>query len=397
MNISLKIASRYLFSKKSHSAINIVSLISVCGVAVGTMALVCVLSVYNGFQGVIEGLFSNFDPQIRIVASEGKRLNPDSVVKIISKDEVECYSFVVQENALLKFKDKQIPVTVKGVDDNYDTLTNISSIMINGSFKLKEGNFRMAVTGGALANTIGCGVFYADPIMLYAPKREGKISTIRPDQSFREEMVFSSGSFLVRQEKYDNSLIIVSIDVARSLFDYENEVTSVDLRLKKGVNEKRFIKEAEAELGSSFSVLDRYRQQEDFYRMMSVEKWITYLILTFIIMIAAFNIIGSLSMLIIEKTDDAVTLGNLGMRQKDISRIYICEGSLISIIGVLAGIILGLILCWLQAEFGLVSMGSGGSYIVNAYPVDVRFTDILIIFITVSLLGIGASYVSVKK
>ncbi|MCQ2350517.1 MAG: FtsX-like permease family protein [Paludibacteraceae bacterium] len=397
MNISLKIASRYLFSKKSHSAINIVSLISACGVAVGTMALVCVLSVYNGFQGVIEELFSNFDPQIRISASEGKRFNPDSVTKIISKEEVECYSFVVQENALLKFKDKQIPVTVKGVDENYDTLTNISSIMINGSFKLKEGNFRMAVTGGALANMIGCGVFYADPIMLYAPKREGKISTIRPDQSFREEMVFSSGSFLVRQEKYDNSLIIVSIDVARSLFDYENEVTSVDLRLKNGVNEKQFIKEAEAELGSSFAVLDRYRQQEDFYRMMSVEKWITYLILTFIIMIAAFNIIGSLSMLIIEKTDDAVTLGNLGMRQNDVRRIFIWEGSLISVIGVLAGIVLGLILCWLQAEFGLISMGSGGSYIVNAYPIDVRFTDILIIFITVSLLGIAASYISVKS
>jgi len=391
VNVSYSIALRYLFSKKSHSAINIVSLISVCGVAVGTMALVCVLSVYNGFQGVIEGLFSNFDPQVRIESASAKSFNPDDIGEVLNSDDIDLYSYVVQENALLKFKDKQLPVTVKGVDDNYDTLTNISSIMVKGKFELKERKFRKAVTGGALAGSIGSGVYLVDPIYLYAPVREGKISMIRPDQSFREEVAWPAGSFLVKQEKYDNSLVIVALDVARSLFGYESDVTSVDIKLKAGVNEKKFIKSTQAALGPGFCVLDRYHQQQDFYRMMEVEKWITYLILSFILMIAAFNIIGSLSMLIIDKKDDIKVLENIGMNRRGIFRIFMGEGCLISLVGVIAGILLGLVLCYLQARFGLITMGSGGSYIVNAYPVDVRFTDILIICVTVIVLGIAAS------
>lgn len=393
MPLSLNIARRYLFSKKSHSAINIVSLISVCGVAVGTMALVVVLSVYNGFRGVIEGLFSNFDPQIRIESAEGKYFQPDSIRQVLEMPEVDIYSYVVQENALLKFKEKQLPVTVKGVDDNYDTLTHISDIMVRGEFSLHEGRFNKAVTGGTLAANIGSGVFILDPIILYAPVREGKISTIRPDKSFHEELVYPAGSFMVRQEKYDNTLIIVPIDVARSLFEYETEVTSVDIKLKDGVNEKRFIKEAGKMLGAGFEVNDRYAQQQDFYRMMEVEKWITYLILMFILMIAIFNIIGSLSMLMIEKQEDVKILSNLGMRRRDIFHIFLGEGALITISGVAVGIILGLLICWLQATFGLVSMGAEGSFIVNAYPVKVKVTDVLVIFATVSILGfVSAAY-----
>lgn len=393
MPLPLNIARRYLFSKKSHSAINIVSLISVCGVAVGTMALVVVLSVYNGFRGVIEGLFSNFDPQIRIESAEGKYFQPDSIRQVLEMPEVDIYSYVVQENALLKFKEKQLPVTVKGVDDNYDTLTHISDIMVRGEFSLHEGRFNKAVTGGTLAANIGSGVFILDPIILYAPVREGKISTIRPDKSFHEELVYPAGSFMVRQEKYDNTLIIVPIDVARSLFEYETEVTSVDIKLKDGVNEKRFIKEAGKMLGAGFEVNDRYAQQQDFYRMMEVEKWITYLILMFILMIAIFNIIGSLSMLMIEKQEDVKILSNLGMRRRDIFHIFLGEGALITISGVAVGIILGLLICWLQATFGLVSMGAEGSFIVNAYPVKVKVTDVLVIFATVSILGfVSAAY-----
>lgn len=390
MNVPAHIALRYLFSKKSHSAINIVSLISVCGVAVGTMALVCVLSVFNGFQGVIKGLFSNFDPQVRIESAVSKSFDPDSVSTVLAYPDVELYSYVLEENALLKFKDKQLPVTVKGVDDNYDSLTNISSIMVKGEFELKEGNFRKAVTGGGLAGSIGSGVFLVDPMFLYAPKREGKISMARPDKSFVEEIVWPAGSFLVKQEKYDNSLVIVALDVARSLFQYETEVTSVDVKLKNGVDERKFIEKAQAALGPDYQVLDRYHQQEDFYRMMEVEKWITYLILSFILMIAVFNIIGSLSMLIIEKKEDIKVLENIGLDKRGIFRIFMVEGSMVSLLGVVSGIILGVILCWLQAEFGFISMGSG-TYIVNAYPVDVHITDILIIFVTVILLGVAAS------
>ena len=391
MPLPLSIARRYLFSKKSHSAINIVSLISVCGVAVGTMALVVVLSVYNGFRGVIEGLFSNFDPQIRIESAEGKYFQPDSVQKVLQMAEVDLYSYVIQENALLKFKDKQLPVTVKGVDSNYDTLTHISDIMVRGEFSLHEGNFKKAVTGATLASNIGSGVYILDPIILYAPVREGKISMLRPDKSFHEELVYPAGSFLVRQEKYDNTLIIVPIEVARSLFEYGTEVTSVDIKLKDGVSERRFIKEAQKMLGAGYEVNDRYAQQQDFYRMMEVEKWITYLILMFILMIAIFNIIGSLSMLMIEKQEDVKILSNLGMRRRDIFRIFLGEGALITISGVAVGIILGLLICWLQAEFGIVTMGSAGSFIVNAYPVEVKALDVLVIFVTVSILGFVSS------
>lgn len=361
-----------------------------CGVAMGTMALVVVLSVYNGFGSVIESLFSNFDPQIRIEAAEGKYFDPDSVKQVLDMEDVSIYSYVVQENALLKFRDKQIPVMVKGVDDNYDSLTSIDSIMVRGEFSLHEGNFKRAVTGATLASSIGSGVFVLDPIYLYAPIREGKISTVRPDKSFHEEMVFPSGSFMVRQEKYDNTLIIVPIETARTLFEYENEVTSVELKLKEGVNERKFIKRASAMLGESFLVKDRYAQQEDFYRMMEVEKWITYLILMFILMIAIFNIIGSLSMLMIEKQEDVEILKNLGMRKRDVFHLFLTEGALITVIGVVAGTLLGLILCWVQTTFGLVSMGGDG-FIVNTYPVEVHVSDILIIFITVTILGFISS------
>lgn len=361
------------------------------------MALVCVLSVFNGFQNVIEGLFSNFDPQIRIESALGKSFSPDSVKVLLGSAHIEHYSFVVQENALLKFKDKQLPVVVKGVDLNYDTLTNISSIMVKGEFSLKQGNFYKAVTGAALAGAIGSGVYLTDPIILYAPKREGKINMMRPDQSFREIIVWPAGTFMVRQEKYDNTMVIVSIDAAQELFGYENEVTSVDIKLKDKVNEKNFIKSCQAALGDSFKVLDRYNQQYDFYRMMAVEKWITYLILSFILMIAAFNIIGSMSMLIIDKKDDIRVLSNLGMRRRDIFRLFMFEGSMISIIGVICGIIFGLILCYLQAEFGLISMGNGGSYIVSSYPVKVMASDIVIILITVITLGVAASVYPAKQ
>lgn len=396
MNISLKIASRYLFSKKSHSAINIVSMISVCGVAVGTMALVCVLSVYNGFQGVIEGLFSNFDPQIRIEASGSKSFNPDKLAEIKLMPDIECLSYVIEENALLKFKDKQLPVTVKGVEDNYESLTNISAIMVQGEFSLHEGNFCKAVLGAGLAGNIGSGVYIVDPIHLYAPKREGNISMIRPDRSFNEITAFPSGSFMVRQEKYDNSLVIIPIAQARELFEYETEVTSADIRLKPKASERKFIEKAQAALGSDFEVLDRYAQQKDFYRMMEVEKWITYLILSFILMIAAFNIIGSLSMLIIEKKDDIQTLSHLGLDRRGVFRVFFYDGCLTSLIGVVSGIVIGLVLCWLQYRFEFITMGSGGTYIVNAYPIKVCITDILIIFVTVMGLGCIASYFTAK-
>lgn len=398
MNFSLYIAKRYLFSRKSHNAINIVTLISVCGVAVGTMALVCVLSVFNGFQTVIEGLFCSFDPQLKIEAVEGKVFNPAEIDSLIAGIEgIENTCDILQENALLQFRDKQMPVVVKGVPDNYTEVNDIKDILFRGEFTTRDRSFNTAVGGIGLVQNIGCAVHLVTPIYLYAPKREGKISMARPDESFRKERVFYAGSFMVKQEKYDNNMIIVSLDVARNLFGYDDEVSAKEIRLRQESNERKVKKRIQAVIGDRYRVLDRYEQQEDFFRMMQVEKWITYLILTFILMIAIFNIIGSLSMLMIEKKDDMAVLSSLGATRQMIFRSFLFEGTLISLTGVIAGIAIGLVLCWIQIEFGIISLGSGSGFIVNAYPVDVRISDLIIIFFTVTILGFAASIYPAKQ
>ena len=394
MNLSLYIAKRYLFSKKSHNAINIVSIISACGVAVGTIALVCVLSVFNGFQGLVENLFSNFDPPIKITLNQGKTFDTQlpEIQRIKKMPEVAFFGEVLQENALLMFSDKQTPVIVKGVSENYGQISDIDKIMMDGSFKLTDGVFDMGVAGIGLAQTLGCGVRFVEPLQLYAPKRNSSISIIRPDEAFNKQYLFLSGIFMVQQAKYDSNLLLVRLSLARKLFEYNNEVTSIELKLAKGTDEKVVQQKIQKILGKNFSVKNKYEQQEDFFRMTKVEKWITYLILSFILLIAIFNVIGSLSMLIIEKKKDIIILENMGASRNLIFKIFLFEGWMISIIGVIIGIILGLILCYLQMEFGLISLGGeSGAYIVNAYPVQIEWFDILIIAITVLSLGFLAA------
>lgn len=394
MNLSLYIAKRYLFSKKSHNAINIVSIISACGVAVGTIALVCVLSVFNGFQGLVENLFSNFDPPIKITLNQGKTFDTQlpEIQRIKKMPEVAFFGEVLQENALLMFSDKQTPVIVKGVSENYGQISDIDKIMMDGSFKLTDGVFDMGVAGIGLAQTLGCGVRFVEPLQLYAPKRNSSISIIRPDEAFNKQYLFLSGIFMVQQAKYDSNLLLVRLSLARKLFEYNNEVTSIELKLAKGTDGKVVQQKIQKILGKNFSVKNKYEQQEDFFRMTKVEKWITYLILSFILLIAIFNVIGSLSMLIIEKKKDIIILENMGASRNLIFKIFLFEGWMISIIGVIIGIILGLVLCYLQMEFGLISLGGeSGAYIVNAYPVQIEWFDILIIAITVLSLGFLAA------
>jgi len=383
-----------LFSKKSHNAINIVSIISACGVAVGTIALVCVLSVFNGFQGLVENLFSNFDPPIKITLNQGKTFDTQlpEIQRIKKMPEVAFFGEVLQENALLMFSDKQTPVIVKGVSENYGQISDIDKIMMDGSFKLTDGVFDMGVAGIGLAQTLGCGVRFVEPLQLYAPKRNSSISIIRPDEAFNKQYLFLSGIFMVQQAKYDSNLLLVRLSLARKLFEYNNEVTSIELKLAKGTDGKVVQQKIQKILGKNFSVKNKYEQQEDFFRMTKVEKWITYLILSFILLIAIFNVIGSLSMLIIEKKKDIIILENMGASRNLIFKIFLFEGWMISIIGVIIGIILGLILCYLQMEFGLISLGGeSGAYIVNAYPVQIEWFDILIIAITVLSLGFLAA------
>lgn len=398
MNLALYIAKRYLFSKKRHNAINIVSLISMCGVVVGSIALVSVLSVFNGFQSVIEDLFSNFDPQIKIVATSGKVFEPDSIAHALNHEDIEHTCYVIEDNALLKFGEKQLPVTIKGVPEDYTKVTGIDSILVEGEFSTKEGSFNMAVGGVVLANTLGSGLRFVQPIWLYAPKRVGNINPMMVDKAFNREHAFLTGIYMVQQEKYDNNFLIVPLELTRKLYDYTSEVTAVELKLTPDADEKTVKSYISKALGSNYKVLDRYQQQEEFFNMLQIEKWVTYLILSFILLIAIFNIVGSLSMLIIEKKEDVKILSGLGAEESLIKNIFLFEGWLISVIGAFVGIIIGVALCYIQMEFGIIKLAStAGTYLVDAYPVSLVFSDVALIFLTVISMGFLASYIATRK
>ncbi|MBR6685784.1 MAG: ABC transporter permease [Paludibacteraceae bacterium] len=398
MNVSFHIAKRYLFSKKRHNAINIVSLISMCGVVVGSIALICVLSVFNGFQTVVEDLFSNFDSQLKIVATSGKVFQPDTITHALNHEDIQHTCYVIEDNALLKFGEKQLPVTIKGVPEDYNLVSGIDSILIEGEFSTKEGVFNMAVGGVGLANTLGSGLRFVQPIWLYAPKRIGNVNPMMVDKAFNREHAFLTGIYMVQQEKYDNNFLIVPIELTRNLYDYTTEVTAVELKLSDDASEKSVKSYLSDALGSEFKVLDRYEQQEEFFSMLQIEKWVTYLILSFILLIAIFNIVGSLSMLIIEKKEDVAILRSLGASPEMVRNIFLFEGWLISAIGAIIGIIVGVILCYLQMEFGLIKLAStAGTYLVDAYPVKLVFSDIILIFLTVLSMGFGASYIATRR
>ena len=394
MNVPVFIARRYLLSKKSHNAINIISGISVCGVALATLALVCTLSVFNGFQDLVATFFTAFDPQLKISATVGKVFDArDSRIQEIRQlPEVDVFSEVLEENAMVQYKDRQMMGTIKGVEENYEKLTPIDSIFFGrGNPKLHDDVADYAIPGVEMVSTLNTGISFLDPLNIYAPKRGSKVNVANPTSSFCTEQLFSSGLvFAVNQMQYDASYIITSIQFARKLFQYENEVTSIALRLKPSAQEAKTKKKIQQLLGSDFTVQDRYEQQSDTFRIMKVEKLISYIFLTFILVIACFNVIGSLSMLIIDKREDVVTLRNLGANDKLISRIFLMEGWMISFVGAIIGIILGLLLCYIQQTFGILSLGGGSSagFVVDAYPVSVHWQDIVLIFITVVLVGL---------
>ena len=394
MNVPVFIARRYLLSKKSHNAINIISGISVCGVALATLALVCTLSVFNGFQEVVATFFTAFDPQLKISATTGKvfDVRDSRIQEVRNHPEVAVFSQVLEDNAMIQYKDRQMMGTIKGVEENYEELTPIDSIFFGrGNPTLHDDVADYAIPGVELVSTLNTGISFLDPLNIYAPKRGSKVNIANPTSSFCTEQLFSSGLvFAVNQQKYDASYIVTSIQFARKLFQYENEVSSVALRLKPSAQETKAKKKIQQLLGDDFTVEDRYEQQSDTFRIMKVEKLISYIFLTFILVIACFNVIGSLSMLIIDKREDVVTLRNLGANDNLISRIFLMEGWMISFVGAIVGIILGLLLCYAQQTFGILSLGggSGAGFVVDAYPVSVHWQDILLIFITVVLVGL---------
>ena len=392
MNFPFYIARRYLFSKKSTHAINVISLISVLGVAVATMALVVVLSGFNGFSDLVASFFTNFDPQLKIEATKGKAMPADDplLVKVKHLPGVEVATECVQDQALAVYHDKQAMVTVKGVEDNFDSLTHISNILYgDGDFTLHVANLQYGVIGIRLAQDLGTGVTWQDYLQIYAPQREGQYDASNPTNAFVKDSLVSPGAlFQVKQSKYDQGYVITSIDFARRIFNRQGEITSLELRMKPGVDIDNAKEEIHAMLGDKYKVLDRYEQQADTFNIMRIEKLFAYVFLTFILMVACFNIIGSLSMLIIDKKNDVITLRNLGATDGQIRRIFLFEGRMISAAGAVIGIVLGLILCWLQQTYGLVQLGDqAGNFVVNAYPISVHPEDILLIFLTVILVG----------
>ncbi len=401
MNLPFYIAKRYLFSKKSHNAINIISGISVCGVALATLALVCTLSVFNGFQELVATFFTAFDPELKITASQGKVFDAqeERIARLRELPGIAVFTESLEENAMLQYKDKQAMVVIKGVEDNFEDLTAIDSILYGrGQFKLHDEVVNYGVMGMQLVSVLGSGVSFVDPVEVYAPKRGEKVNMANPSSSFTQDYLFSPGVvFAVNQQKYDASYVITSLDFARNLFGYETEVSSVELKLKPGQDTGKVKEEIKRILGEDFIVLDRYEQQADVFRIMEIEKLISYFFLTFILVIACFNVIGSLSMLIIDKKQDVQTLRDLGASDRLIMRIFLFEGRMISLFGAVIGIVLGLLLCFIQQQFGVISLGStADSFVVNAYPVSVHWQDVVLIFFTVLLVGFLAVWYPVR-
>ncbi|MEI3456648.1 MAG: FtsX-like permease family protein [Bacteroides cellulosilyticus] len=392
MNLPFYIARRYLFSKKKHNAINIISGISVCGVALATLALVCTLSVFNGFQDMVAGFFTAFDPELKITIREGKVFEPQGAAfqEVRSLPEIAVWTETLEENAMVQYKDRQAMAIIKGVEDNFEELTSIDSLLYGaGEFILHDSIVDYGVLGVELISELGTGLQFVDPLQVYAPKRNVRVNMANPSASFNRDYLFSPGVvFVVNQQKYDARYILTSLSFARNLFNYDTEVSAVELKLKPGADVTAVQRKITRILGDEFVVLDRYEQQADVFRIMEIEKFISYLFLTFILAIACFNVIGSLSMLILDKREDVETLRNLGADDRLIARIFLFEGRLISLFGALSGIVLGLLLCYIQQRFGIISLGGGnGSFIVDAYPVSVHVTDVVLIFITVITVG----------
>ena len=382
------IAKRYLFSKKKTNAINVISIISVMGVAVATMALVIVLSVFNGFHDLVASFFTNFDPQLKVVPVEGKTAPADDPIltKIRQLPQVAVATECVEDQALAMYQDKQAMVVIKGVDDNFEQLTHIKEILYgDGEFSLHAANLQYGILGIRLANTLGTSANFNEYMRIYAPQRDGQFDIMNPQSGFVVDSLLSPGVvFAVNQSKYDRNYILTSVTFARLLFDQDGMLSSLELRLKNGSDFEAVKREMKEIAGTKYKVLDRFEQQADTFKIMQIEKFMAYIFLTFILIVACFNIIGSLSMLIIDKKKDVETLRCLGADDRQIKRIFLFEGRMISALGALLGIGVGLLLCWLQQMYGLVKMGErSGSFIINAYPVSVHYTDVLFVFITV--------------
>lgn len=399
MKLPLYIAWRYLKSKKSHNVINIISGISVAGVTIGTMALIVVLSVFNGFETLVISLFNSFDPPVKVSPVSGKTFDSKTYpwAQISTIPGIKAQTAVIEEKALLRYGTAQFLVSLKGVDSTYLSWTGLDSMMTAGSLILEFKGQPFAVVGQGVAYYLGVNPDdYGSYIEAFAPRRTGKLGS-SPDQAFNRLDIRPSGVFSIQQD-FDTKYVIVPIGFARELFEYTSEITSVEIALTENADVESIPDLIKQKLGPKYLVQNRFQQQETLYRIMQSEKWAIFLILSFILLIATFNVIGSLSMLILDKKKDIAILHSLGADNRLIRKIFMTEGLLVSLSGAIAGILLGTAICVLQQYFGLIKINAeGGSFLISAYPVLMKWTDFLFVFITVSLIGLLAAWIPVRS
>lgn len=399
-NLESHIALRYLFSRKGHNAINIISGISAGAVAVVTAAMICVLSVMNGFGALVEQMFSEFDPVLLVVPAEGQTLRTDAepIASLYAREDIEAISMQLEQTALIRYKDHQLPARILGVDSLFTRTAHMDSIITDGFYSVWDGAFDRAVLGRGLAAQIGINAHFTGALHLYAPQRTGQINMLRPDKALRHEHAFIAGTFAVNQIEYDDQLMLVSLPLAQRLFEYdEHTASALRIQPKKGVNLSTLNFQLSTALGEGFRVLDRYEQQSDFFQVLHIEKLLTIFLLVFILLIASFNIIGSLSMLIIDKRDDIRILSDMGASEAMIRRIFLLEGWLISSLGTLSGLVIGVLLCLGQQHFGWLKLGNGSDYVISAYPVLVQATDVLLVAGIVLVLGLVTAWYPTHK
>ena len=397
MSLPLKIAWRYLVAKKGHQAVNIISIVAVCGVVVATAALICVLSVFNGFRGLIMGRLAMLDPQISITATVGKTVDDaDSIISAVEDlPGVERAVPVIEDQALAIYAQLQMPVRLKGVPDDYNTMNDMDSVIVDGEWKLRDQVSRYAVAGAGPAIRLMVRPDFLGMVRLYAPQRQGRVNIANPMGAFRQDSLFVSGIFQLQQNSYDADLIYVPLEMARGLFDYDTQATQIEVKLSPGASESQVMKAIGQAIGSGYQVKNRLMQQREAYRLVNIEKWMAFLLLAFILIIATFNVISTLSLLIIEKDSSIATLRALGANDSQISRIFVLQGWLITLVGAITGVIAGLILCLCQQQFGWLRLsGDPANMIISAYPVQVQGTDVLITLALVAAVGLLTSMVT---
>jgi len=397
VNFPLFIAKRYFLTKRLRNVINIISLISVIGVSVGTMALVVVLSVFNGFEDLIKSTYNAFDPDIKITPAKGKTFvmeEDQRFDKVRKLSGIEIVSGVLEEDALIRYDERQYIGRIKGVPDNFVQLSGVDSMITRGDFMLQDGQKEFAVLGRGLAYFLSVSLNFMEPLVIYVPKRE-EVPLYNPGNAFNRKYIFPSAVFSTQPE-YDAQYVLVPIRFVRDLLEYEKAITALEIKVKGDYPVHRVEDKLEEILGEDYLVKNRYEQHEVFYKVMKSEKWYIFLILTFILIVASFNIIGSLTMLIIDKKEDIVILRSLGANLKTIRRIFFIEGWMISLIGALAGTAIGILICWLQETFGLLSLGHSGSFVVDYYPVNIQWLDVMGVFATVLAIGFLAAYYPVR-